>query len=77
MLEYYADEIKIFSDDVDLLNFIVQYKIDTMVKGYDYYGKPIIGEELIRNMLFLRRDHHSSSETKRKLYERYSNTAGR
>lgn len=72
MLEPYANVVRIFDSDVELETIISYYNCDTMVKGYDYYGSPIVGEYLVDNMVFVRRDHHSSSETKRKLYEKYS-----
>jgi D-beta-D-heptose 7-phosphate kinase/D-beta-D-heptose 1-phosphate adenosyltransferase len=72
MLEAYADAVMIFEHDFDLTDYIKRCSIDTMVKGADYYGTPIVGEHLIQNMVFIKRDEHSSTELKRKLYERYS-----
>lgn len=41
----FVDEVKIFSTDQELIDMIREYAPEIMVKGSDYVGKPIIGEE--------------------------------
>lgn len=41
----YVDEVKIFSSSDELVSMIREYAPDVMVKGSDYIGKKIIGEE--------------------------------
>jgi D-beta-D-heptose 7-phosphate kinase/D-beta-D-heptose 1-phosphate adenosyltransferase len=41
----YVDEVKIFSSSDELVSMIKEYAPDVMVKGSDYIGKHIIGEQ--------------------------------
>ena len=41
----YVDEVKIFSSSDELVSMIREYAPDIMVKGSDYIGKTIIGEQ--------------------------------
>lgn len=41
----FVDEVKVFGSDQELIDMIKDYAPDVMVKGSDYVGKPIIGEQ--------------------------------
>lgn len=41
----FVDEVKVFGSDQELIDMIKEYSPDVMVKGSDYIGKPIIGEQ--------------------------------
>lgn len=48
----HVDWVKTFDSEEDLINIIKEYKPDVMVKGSDYKGKPIVGENLIEKIIF-------------------------
>lgn len=54
-----VDEVKVFNTDSQLLSVIVE--CDIMVKGSDYKGKPIIGENLINVVFFDYIDGYSTT----------------
>lgn len=65
MLESLAcvDHVQIFDSDQELEDIILTYKPDLMVKGSDYLGKPIIGEEHVPAIEFFQRiDEYSSTK---------------
>ena len=47
-----VDEVLYFSEDEDLRTLLMLGNYDIMVKGSDYKDKPIIGSDLIRNIIF-------------------------
>lgn len=63
MLESLAcvDHVQIFDSDQELEDIILTYKPDLMVKGSDYLGKPIIGEEHVPAIEFFQRINEYSS----------------
>jgi rfaE bifunctional protein nucleotidyltransferase chain/domain len=66
MLESLAcvDAVKIFDSDQELEHIIQTYEPDLMVKGSDYIGKPIVGEEHVPAIEFFQRiDEYSSTKT--------------
>jgi D-beta-D-heptose 7-phosphate kinase/D-beta-D-heptose 1-phosphate adenosyltransferase len=48
-----VDEVKIFDSDQELVDIITECAI--MVKGSDYKGKPIVGENNIAQIIFFNR----------------------
>jgi len=48
-----VDEVVIFDSDQELINLIAA--CDIMVKGSDYMGKPIVGEEVCDEIIFFDR----------------------
>ena len=47
-----VDEVLYFSEDEDLRTLLMLGDYDIMVKGSDYKNKPIIGGDLIKNIIF-------------------------
>ena len=50
----YVDRVCIFDSDAELINTIKQYDVDVMVKGSDYKGYPIIGQEYCKHIEFFK-----------------------
>lgn len=48
----FVDEVKIFRTSEELENLIKEYGPDIMVKGSDYIGKPIIGEQYCKEIRY-------------------------
>ena len=48
----YVDAVWIFDDQEELAHICKMYKPDVMVKGSDYYGKPITGAEYCNYIKF-------------------------
>ena len=57
-----VDEVKIFDSDEDLISIIKQ--CDLMVKGSDYEGKPIVGQEVCPKIVFFERINGYSTTEK-------------
>jgi len=57
-----VDEVKLFDNDDDLICYIKQS--DIMVKGSDYIGKPIIGSEYCKDIVYYERIEEYSSTKK-------------
>lgn len=56
-----VDEVRFFSSDQELIDIIKTCSI--MVKGSDYIGKPIVGEEHCKDIIFFNRiDEYSSTK---------------
>ena len=56
-----VDEVKIFDSDQELVDIVKDCAI--MVKGSDYKGKPIVGEDSIAKIVFFERvDGFSTTE---------------
>ena len=53
--------VKFFDTDQDLEDLIRNYEPDIMVKGSDYRGRPIIGEEHVPQIEFFERINEYSS----------------
>jgi D-beta-D-heptose 7-phosphate kinase/D-beta-D-heptose 1-phosphate adenosyltransferase len=56
-----VSEIRLFDTDEDLEYLIQTYEPDIMVKGSDYRGRPIIGEEHVPQIEFFERINEYSS----------------
>lgn len=48
----YVDEVKPFSTDQELIDSIKNYDPDIMIKGSDYIGKLIIGEQYCKEIRY-------------------------
>lgn len=46
-----VDEVYVFATDEELRNIIKQHNPYSMVKGSDYKGKPIIGDDLVHHIV--------------------------
>ena len=57
-----VDAVIIFDTDEDLINLISD--CDIMVKGSDYKGKPIVGEDVCKRIEFFERIHGYSTTRK-------------
>ena len=57
-----VDEVKIFDTDEELINIIKT--CDIMVKGSDYIGKPIVGEDVCPKIVFFERINGYSTTEK-------------
>lgn len=47
-----VDRVETFDSDEELENLIKEFNPDVMVKGSDYRGKPIIGEQYCKKIVF-------------------------
>ncbi len=56
-----VDTVSIFDTDEELINTIRSYSPDIMVKGSDWQGKPIIGEEYCGKIIFYERVNDEST----------------
>jgi len=56
-----VDSVKVFDTDEDLISIIKEYKPDVMVKGSDWRGKKILGEEYCKEIIFYERFNGQSS----------------
>ena len=60
----YVDRVCIFDSDEELIDAIKQYSVDIMVKGSDYKGYPIIGQEYCKRIEFFKlKDEYSTTKT--------------
>jgi D-beta-D-heptose 7-phosphate kinase/D-beta-D-heptose 1-phosphate adenosyltransferase len=57
-----VDEVLVFDTDTDLINLIQD--CDVMVKGSDYKGKHIVGEDICKEIIFFERLHGYSTTEK-------------
>ncbi len=56
-----VDSVSVFGSDQELINTIRAYSPDIMVKGSDWQGKPIIGEEFCKQIIFYERVNDEST----------------
>jgi D-beta-D-heptose 7-phosphate kinase/D-beta-D-heptose 1-phosphate adenosyltransferase len=56
-----VDSVQLFDSDQELEHIIQMYEPDLMVKGSDYIGKPIVGEEHVPQIEFFERINEYSS----------------
>lgn len=56
-----VNEVKVFDSELELVNIIKQYQPNTMVKGSDYQGTTVVGEEFCGEIVFLERDEYSTT----------------
>lgn len=59
-----VDRVDVFDTDDELRNYIKNFQPDVMVKGSDYKGKPIIGEEFCKSIKFYDRLEKYSTTSK-------------
>jgi D-beta-D-heptose 7-phosphate kinase/D-beta-D-heptose 1-phosphate adenosyltransferase len=57
-----VDEVRIFDSDQELVDIVAECAI--MVKGSDYRGQPIVGQEVCPSIVFFERINGYSSTTK-------------
>jgi len=59
-----VDIVEVFDSDEELEHIIKTYEPDIMVKGSDYQGQPIVGEEHVPKIVFFERiDEYSTTKT--------------
>lgn len=59
-----VDEVEIFDSDEELINIIKKHAPDVMLKGSDWRGKPVIGQEYVGEIQFYDRiDNESTTNT--------------
>jgi len=59
-----VDEVRIFDSEEALESIIKNYQPDIMVKGSDYRGQRIVGEEYCKEIIFFERiDGYSTTNT--------------
>lgn len=65
-----VDEVGIFDSDQELDTMIKEYEPDIMVKGSDYRGKPIIGSQHCKEILFYDHTGHSTTRLIQRITDR-------
>jgi D-beta-D-heptose 7-phosphate kinase/D-beta-D-heptose 1-phosphate adenosyltransferase len=58
----YVDVVVPFASDDELYHYICEIEPDFMLIGDDYRGKPIIGSDFIKEIIYITRDDKSSSD---------------
>jgi rfaE bifunctional protein nucleotidyltransferase chain/domain len=67
----YVDRIETFDTDQELIDLIKGFEPDVMVKGSDYRGKPVIGAEHCKEIIFYDRfKHYSTTDTIQRINKR-------
>jgi D-beta-D-heptose 7-phosphate kinase/D-beta-D-heptose 1-phosphate adenosyltransferase len=56
-----VDNVVSFNSDEELEDIIKRYKPDVMVKGSDWRGKKIVGEEYCKEVVFFERTNNEST----------------
>lgn len=56
-----VNSVKVFGSDQELVDIIRQYEPDVMVKGSDWKGKTILGEEYCKEIVFYERTNGQST----------------
>jgi rfaE bifunctional protein nucleotidyltransferase chain/domain len=56
-----VNSVRVFDTDEELVNIIRQYEPDVMVKGSDWKGKTILGEEYCKEIVFYERTNGQST----------------
>ncbi|MAO25161.1 MAG: hypothetical protein CMJ25_30840 [Phycisphaerae bacterium] len=56
-----VNSVSVFNTDQDLIDIIRRVEPDIMVKGSDWKGKPIIGEEYCKKVIFYERTNGEST----------------
>ena len=56
-----VNSVKVFDTDEELVDLIRQYQPDVMVKGSDWKGKTILGEEYCKEIVFYERTNGQST----------------
>jgi D-beta-D-heptose 7-phosphate kinase/D-beta-D-heptose 1-phosphate adenosyltransferase len=59
-----VDMVLTFGSDQELENILKEYQPEIMVKGSDWQGKPIVGEQYCKEIVFIERtDDYSTTNT--------------
>lgn len=66
----WVDRCWIFSDEEELEKIIELYQPDVMVKGSDYQGKRIVGEQYCKEIKFYEHTGHSSTRLIQRIADR-------
>lgn len=67
----YVDRVCFFNTDEELINTIKQYDVDIMVKGSDYKGYPVIGQEYCKRIEYFKlQDEYSTTKTIQRIVDR-------
>ena len=56
-----VNSVRVFDTDQELVDIIRQYEPDVMVKGSDWKGKTILGEEYCKEIVFYERTNGQST----------------
>jgi rfaE bifunctional protein nucleotidyltransferase chain/domain len=66
-----VDSVTTFSSDQELEQILAQHQVDIMVKGSDYRGRPIVGAELCKQIIFYERvPNYSTTQTIQRIANR-------
>ncbi len=65
----YVDYVVVFHSEQELVQIIREWQPDFMVKGSDYLGKRIVGQDLVKKIVFIDLTDDSTTKT----IERISN----
>lgn len=65
-----VNKVSVFDCDEELINIIKEYEPDIMIVGSDWMGKPIIGSQYAKNVLYFDRINDESTT---KTIEHYIN----
>lgn len=64
-----VDQVELFDSDQELVDILRKHSI--MVKGSDYLGKPIVGADVVGQIVFFDRlDDHSTTNTIQRIVDR-------
>jgi rfaE bifunctional protein nucleotidyltransferase chain/domain len=59
----YIDDVIIFNNHEYMKNLLIQYKIDTIVVGDDYKNSEVVGEDIVKNIVFFPKILNKSSSS--------------
>lgn len=60
----WVDEVRVFDSDEELINIMREYEPDVTLKGSDWFGKRIVGQDFAGNIIFYNRiDDESTTNT--------------
>jgi rfaE bifunctional protein nucleotidyltransferase chain/domain len=66
-----VDMVLTFGSDQELENILKEYQPEVMVKGSDWQGKPIVGEQYCKEIVFIERtDGYSTTKTIQDIIDR-------
>lgn len=59
-----VDDVKVFDSDETLIDIIREYAADIMLVGADWKGKPIIGSQYAKELIYFERTNNASTTQK-------------
>ena len=66
-----VDQVAIFDSDLDLINIIKESQPDIMIVGSDWKGKPIVGSQFAKEIIYYdRTNNESTSRTIKRFTDR-------